>query len=269
MNGLYYLHIPRTSGTDIQERIEISIAQSKSTENLLWVGGDEITQHKSKSLFCEPHAISVKAGPCDGLLVSGHLAINPIIEFPGIKAYSIIRHPLERLESVGRHLLQAEHNKHSSIEEFEQYFLGMDLCWYGNSYPGFNSEPNMQSAYLTGTLVSSRVDNFLDREPANVAFNIVGAAKSFEDAISMIKERKISISTLPNRRQTIISMQKHFFDKYNLTITNPTSQIVNKSKNLFKFSEIKKRKIIEENEIDFKLYNLVRDHERKTGTAFS
>ena len=213
MCGLYFLHIPRTSGTEIFLRFTKAINEKLVGTQIKWLGDDDFIGPKCVVQNKEPLAINSEKKISRPLLVTGHLAVNPIIEFPFISSYSIIRNPVERLESVVNHLMVSGYKHIQSHEEFEKFFFNNELGWYGGSYPGFDSQPNMQSAYLTGKMVSSRVDDPPDWRPNEQAFNLVGCSSSIEDVIEKIKINNIKISSIENRNFLIEKMQKDFFNK--------------------------------------------------------
>lgn len=270
VNGLYFLHIPRTSGTDIQQQMLSGLNGHEASEEIRWLGGDDFIDNGIISIFHEPVAVCSGLTDIETILISGHLATNPIVEFPFVNSFSIIRNPVARLEGVANYLINTEYGWIDSDEEFEEFFFSNDLIWYGNSYPGFNCEPNIQSKYLTGLVVASRLDDPPPWRPRQMAFNIVGAAQDIRDVIDVIKTNKINISSIENRQELLQLMQDSFFSKFNVDISkNKALPNKIKVKNRFKFSKQREIEIIEENELDFKLYNLVREHERRNGSLFS
>lgn len=276
MDGLYLLHIPRTSGTEVRSRIVSAVLDSEMHEEITLLGSDDFITNKYGSGFEEPRAVVSGINTDKKIFIFGHFATNPIREFPSINTFSIIRHPVERLESVANYLLNSANyllnglrKEIESDSDFERFFTSNELNWYGNSYPGFNCMPNMQSAYLTGVIASSRVDYRPELQMRGMAFNIVGTSKNIKDVIETIREKNIIISTVENRIKLIKEIQNRIFDKLNLDIVNVKNNLFDQRQiKKFKFSDQVRNKIIEENELDFQLYNLVREYELKHGSAF-
>ena len=211
----------------------------------------------------------------DNIVVTGHFASNPVRQIKEIQTYSIIRNPIDRLISVSGYLRNSGFCTGLSDPEFERVLFSGELRWYGSSYPGFNWEPNMQTAYLCGVLVASRMPD-PEAQRKEPAFNILRRPGSLEQVVDFLKSNSIKICSLERRDLIIDLMFENFFSSLDIDIreknTNTNNEFDLKDSmeklDYLEISESGFQRLLEQNELDFKLYNLVREHEKRNNSVF-
>jgi len=260
---IYFLHIPKTSGAsliyELDKKLQKPFRNKQNFHNPL----------ESKHTF--EHFLK---NVTNAEIFAGHYAATPYLYQENIAGFSIVREPLQRLVSCFE-FLGPNHNWGSSTRDALSKFV----CNRVASGPtiGFNGEPNMQCASLTGDIKWE----LGDKKPY-----LEACEYSFSEVLKIIKEQKITLSTLENRGYLLDTVQiavsnvckkPIFLDKS--TIFNPVNFVNNTTINKdtaysnllksYKFSQ----ETLEENQnlnnLDYQLYNYVKNHEIKTGRCLT
>lgn len=135
MNKLYHLHIPRTSGTGILYSIQKSFALSKNNKEHSKSFPEIFEFYYDKE--------KMKNWP----LISGHFAINPIIENnQEIDVFSIIRKPVDQFVSIAAYRAMSA-NKKFDIAVLDEFLEGKEDSPLGCKL--FSSDGNLQTKMLT------------------------------------------------------------------------------------------------------------------------
>jgi hypothetical protein len=245
---IYFCHIPKTSGSSI------SAAVSDHTDHLVYFGDMSEAEAMGEDAF-----ISFLRKRNNDDFIKGHFATTPIEIFPGIKSYSIIRDPIERLLSCFRYSQQ--------VVSWEKPFKDVlyEYCTYSKplqSSMGFDGRPNIQSDYLTQPLewISSK-GSTVSVKKGNLSFN---------DLLKEIKKNNFTLSTLDNR--------EYLLKDISLELTKSTRKEIHLNKkikindNPFKLNDIDifnniYDEIYQLNKLDFDLYHYIHAHETLTGRA--
>lgn len=265
--GIYYLHIPRTSGTEIQQLITESYEKCEYGDPLALAGTNDyignsfdIGDNKDEPLFISNKSLVQRRS-----IIFGHLASNPIREDKDVRSFCLVREPIERLISVANYALANPDLIHMDSMEIEDFLLSSRSKDYGQSYPGFNWEPNMQSAYVCGKLVKSRIlRNDADISSSAVKYNIVGRPESLDELIEFIKTNKMRVEATENRN----ALKTDLFNKIHHNCScrmSEETRIINKTRNK-KYTRPSKacmERLVEENQLDIQFYDWVKKNPQR------
>ncbi len=262
---IYFNHIPRTSGTSISHAIysafnkELRILTKPIIEQFDPYFNKNIRESDYQSFLRDCH-LNVD-------FFYGHHFSSPYIEpySQKLETFSIIRNPLER-----------------SISEF----------YYINNYTNYQDWIDVKIHEI-----NSYLDLFPKNEHCRYLFSNYDWAKmrsqknrvaicwpeenqiSFNEILSLIKEKNIKLSTIENRlyllneleiclnkiNKTNIIADKQL--KENQRLHRETRQEFDNIKYFLSQEEIEKFKNI--NNLDYQLYNYIKDHEIKTGRCLT
>ena len=188
MNKLYHLHIPRTSGTGILYAMHKSFYIDREKK------GFTQTENQTPEIFEFTYNHEKMS---DWPIISGHFAINPIVENYGkIDTFSIVREPVDHFVSL------AAYRALSSKREFNHKTLDKFLEGIHNQPLGcklFSSHGNLQTHMLTCRTVSINQILGINNNDKKIGLNSFDGIwfleedmpKSDEELISKIKQIKL------------------------------------------------------------------------------
>lgn len=255
---LYHLHIPRTSGTGILYAINNSFKIHKSKTNTNSFKPPEIFQ------FVYDHDV-MQFWP----LISGHFAINPIIENKeNIDVFSIVRNPIDHFISI------AAYRAMSSQEQFDNLFLdkfiegeydlpiGCDL---------FSSRGNLQTKMLTCKSVSIAQfmgEEFIKgRKDKSIKYGIwfvnSDMPKNQKELIEKIKTFKLF--EINQRKEINKYLKYQLKEKFDVDFIqlNDFEKTNSSVRNNVKPSPLQEKEILKRNEMDLILYEYVQSRTNK------
>jgi hypothetical protein len=244
---IYFCHIPKTSGTSVSKTLILN------KDKIKFILGSDSNELKNKNLFIE-HLLNCKNND----IIKGHYAATPFEIFPGIKGYSILRHPMDRLLSAFRFSQQPN--------PLEKPFKSVLYSFLTNQNPiesiGFDGKPNIQSLFLTQPLEWTHgVSN---------SVSVAHPTMSLLDVLSIIKKNNTTLSTMENRDYVIYEISNELKKiTGNNIVLDP---FIKSNENTFKINFIDIMsdfydEIYDLNKLDFDLYNYVKKHESLTGRA--
>jgi hypothetical protein len=140
---LYHLHIPRTGGTNILYAMQKSLGPNS---NVVWPKIFEFSYDHERMN--------------DNKFISGHFALNPILQNHGMETFSIIREPIDHFVSVAAYRTTSTNSEFSNkaldnfIENYRSFPFSSDI---------FGLSGNLQTKHLTCRLINFR-DLFTDED---------------------------------------------------------------------------------------------------------
>jgi len=245
---IYFCHIPRTSGSAIVSSIGKSFG--KILTNGCYETGIKIHDDEKKLRLYLSEAKNFD-------YIADHFAAMPYEYVEKIDAFSIIRDPIERFISCFNYFGPWDGSK--NFIEFIKYYGFHPI----KDSMGFNGRPNMQCANLINTISWEGNEAYL--ESTNL---------SFFDILKIIKKQRMTLSTYENRNYMIKNLNFILNSIKNTNITLDTELKVRPKKYFYNESMyFIPDQIIEEiknnNNLDYQLYNYVKDHEIKTGRCLT
>jgi hypothetical protein len=264
-NRLYFLHVPKTAGKGLSSEL-------KSELNKNNISSYTTTQYPND------YPIS------NEVYIAGHLGTYPIEKFPGISVSCLVRNPIEARVSYFNFIHGRNDLDTPRYRSIDNYFD--KLKYYLFKDEGFFDHNNYQSRHIcnpTDEVVFQNVVEFeknLDDiykkhnfELGN-AFNwfIKNDKTSFENAKNRIESFSI-VNTVDDIGSHYVAISKWFKDNHGIDISLNSKKISNSSSTLYKgkiyttkdlvemLTDNDKEKILENNEIDYKVYSMVRERE--------
>ena len=246
---IYFCHIPKTSGTSVDTSLIVNKDKIKFR-----LSGD------SNELESEATLTKYLSKCKDNDIIKGHYAATPFKVFPGIKGYSILRDPMDRLLSAFRYSQQPS--------TWTKPFKNVLYSFLTNKEPGnsivFDGRPNMQSLFLTQPLEWSNGsrDSVLVRH----------SEMNLSDVLSIIKNNNTTLSTIENRDYILYEMSSELTKATGRDVV--LNSFIKMNENPFKMdvTDILSNfydQIYNLNKLDFDLYTYVSNHERMNGRALS
>jgi hypothetical protein len=254
MNKLYHLHIPRTSGTGILYAIHKSFYMDREKKGLL----QEINQVPEIFEFSYDHKKMA-----DWPAISGHFAINPIIENYGkIDTFSIVREPVDHFVSIAayRALSSKKTFNHETLDEFLE---GVHNQPFGCRL--FSSHGNLQTHMLACRTVSISKILGIDNEDNNIGLHRLEGIwfveedmpKSDEQLISKIEQ--IQLFELNDRENINKYLKYQFKTKFDVNFVGVAPEKTNSSiRNGITPTPEQKREILKRSHFDLVVYEYVR-----------
>jgi hypothetical protein len=245
---IYFLHIPRTSGSAVIS----SIAESFS--DILRIGNYETGMqiHNDQKKLCSYLSEAKKFD-----YIGDHFATMPYLYTENIDGFSLVRNPIERLISCFNFF--GPWDGSNSLIEFVAYKSYHPI----NDSMGFNGRPNMQCANLVNTILWEDKEAYLENTDL-----------SFFDILKIIKKQRMTLSTYENRNYMIKDLNFSLNSIKNTNIILNTELKIRPKRYFHEESfYLIPDEIIEEikalNALDYELYNYIKSHEIKTGRALS
>ena len=262
---LYFLHIPKTAGKSLTSELKLQLDKNNIPSYIS-------TQYPNE------YPIS------NEVYIAGHFGTYPIEKFPGISVSCLVRNPIEARVSYfnfihGRNDLDTP--RYRAIESYLD-----KLKYYLFEDEGFFDHNNYQSRHICNPTNEVVFQNALEFEknieeiysnynfePGN-AFNwfIRNENTSFENAKNKIESFDI-VNTVDSIDTHFASISKWFKDNHGVKVDLDPKNITNSSNTLYKgkiyttkdlvemLNKEEKEKILENNDIDYKIYSMVRERE--------
>lgn len=247
---IYYCHIPKTSGTSL------SACLNEYKDKLKFYSGVNAEEFYNKAKLTQ-HLAKRK----DDDIIKGHYAATPFDMYPGIKCYSVIRSPVDRLLSVFRFSQQPISWRKSFKDVLYSFLTNKDPL---RSSIGFDGRPNIQSLYLTQPLEWS------NKEYGSVSVRQIDM--NISDVLRIIKKNNISLSTMENRSYVINDISAELTKNTGNSIilnekikVNDNPFIIDAMDLVCEFYD----EIYELNILDYQLYNYVSNHEKNNSRSLS
>jgi len=262
---LYFLHVPKTAGKSLTSELKSELNKNNIS-------------HYMSTQYPNDYPISNET------YISGHFGTYPIEKFPGISVSCLVRNPIEARVSYfnfihGRNDLDTP--RYRAIESYID-----KLRYYLFEDEGFFAHNNYQSRHICNPTDEVVFQNVLEFEKnideiyrkhnfeLGTAFNwfIKNDNTSFENAKKRIESFDI-VNTVDSIDLHFAAISKWFRDNNNIEIKLDPKKITNSSNTLYKgkiyttksliemLSEKDKEKILENNNIDYKIYSMVREKE--------
>lgn len=245
---IYFCHIPKTSGSSVEAALD------DYKDDIKYISNMTSAEQMSENAFYD---FLNKRKNDD--FIRGHFGTTPIEIFPGIKSYSIIRNPIDRLLSSFRFSQKPITWRKPFKDVLYEY------CKYNEPSEvsiGFDGRPNVQSDYLTQPLCwIPGLKNGVYIKKGNLSFN---------ELLIEIKKNNFTLSTFENRNYILESMSKNLTNLINKPVYLNSNIKVNE--NPFKMDAVDifshfYEEIYQLNKLDFDLYNHIKEHENLTGRA--
>lgn len=240
---IYYCHIPKTSGASIEAVLD----KHMSTVRYAY------SQHPVEQMgeaYCKDFLDRFKHYD----LVRGHFAATPLEMFPGVKTYSIVRNPLDRVLSVFKFSQKANSWKKPFKDVLYSFVLNEKPT---NASIGFDGRPNIQCDYLTQPLEW-------------FANGIVPSVKKqdvvFSEVLQKIKDGNYVLSTIENRNYLLDDLGRELTKQTGNEIILDSSIKVNENPFRMDIDHIIPEfyeKFYRLNKLDFDLYYYIRGHEKQ------
>jgi len=244
---LYFLHIPKTSGTKMQHDI---LAASKSINKAkVYIPGD------FEFVFNPEIANSYN-------IICGHFARNPIDVINGLTTFSMIREPFDQYLSLAKYAAAQSGVKFS--EEFLDLFLSNDNE-FNTQFEGMSGCDNPQSCFLFSKIAciehQSPVDSYGNLPESKYQSFFVEKPTSYSELSERLDG--IMIGTTENRALLVERVNNILFNLYGIKMAHSNSVINSTPKPTFKISKKHKSKILEKTEIDIELYTKIKELENE------
>ena len=243
---LYFLHIPKTSGSALMASISNN---PEIVKNCIFPDNTLLPENKEQILKF------FKSKKFDNYsFIKGHFACTPYIYSDNIQSFSLIRDPLER-----------------SISYFKYHVPASAIVYPESFYFYLNQNPNIQSANLTGCLKWEKINRkeyrcYLDTPEI-----------SFNELLINIKQKNITLSTVKNRKFLLKEIEQSFSLILNKKIFLDPDCVTNGYRiqynpytmDLSCLTQNVKEDFKLLNNLDYQLYNYVKDHETETGRSLT
>ena len=244
---LYFLHIPKTSGTKMQR--DILAASQVVNEVKVYIPGD------FEFVFNPEIADSYN-------IICGHFARNPIDVISGLTTFSMIREPFDQYVSSAKYA--AVQSGIDFNEEFLDSFLSNDNE-FSTQFDGMSGCENPQSCFLFSKIACIEHQSFMDSYGNLFTSRYQSFFVEKPKSYSELSERLdgIIIGTVENRSFFVERINKILFSLYGIRMTNNDLIINSTPKPAFKISKKHKSNILEKIELDIELYAKIKELEHE------
>lgn len=256
---LYFLHIPKTGGSFIE-----AIIQSHKKEwPLSFAFGDQLPNPNQKNKV-------IQFFNSDKLknfqFIKGHFASTPYQYVDNIQAFSLIREPLDRAMSFFKYVTRA-----------------VDIKYPESVYSYLKQNPNLQSANFISHLkwieiFETEEDIYRFKNSQSHPYYLDTPKISFEELLLQIKQKNITISIMENKLFLLKELELAIsnllgediiFNPELQTDTGYRVQYNPYTMDLSCLTQDIKEEFKMLNNLDYQLYNYVKDHETKTGRSLT
>ena len=240
---LYFLHIPKTSGTKMQHDI---LDASKSINKVkVYIPGD--FEFVFNPEIANSHNI-----------ICGHFARNPIDVISELTTFSMIREPFGQYLSLAKYAAAQSGVKFS--EEFLDLFLSNDNE-FSTQFEGMSGCDNPQSCFLFSKIAciehQSPVDSYGNLPESKYQSFFVEKPTSYSELSERLDG--IVIGTMDDRALFVERINQILFDLHGIKMINNNLKINPTPKHQFKISKNHKLKIHEKIAIDIELYAKIKE----------
>jgi hypothetical protein len=256
---LYFLHIPKTSGSFIEAIIKSHKKEWPSS----FVFGHHLPNPNQKNKLIE-FFNSDKLKSCQ--FIKGHFATTPYQFVNNIQAFSLIREPLDRAMSFFKYVTRA-----------------VDITYPQSVYSYLKQNPNLQSANFISDLkwievFETEEDIHRFKNLDSYPYYLDTPKISFEELLLQIKQKNITISTMENKLFLLEELELAIsnllgediiFNPELQTDTGYRVQYNPYTMDLSCLTQDIKEEFKMLNNLDYQLYNYVKDHETKTGRSLT
>jgi hypothetical protein len=251
---LYFLHIPKTGGINILGKIKINSGVSP------FVGfSDSSTEQFNSSSF-----------------IAGHFGKTPITKNPDISVACLVREPIQRSVSNFIHSYITAPQNVKDNEAYKTIDTVLDkLRYYLFQDPYYSTVKNIQSRSIFNNMTNEAFENLFKNEDINIVeknnniWYLEDNDFVLEDIINMIDSFDI-VETTDNHEMFYNKIKDWFLHNLgvefsNIYFSNIPSELVDESSNKYTtqslidlLTETEKQKILDDNSIDFALYNYIK-----------
>jgi hypothetical protein len=268
MKQLYFLHIPKTAGRFVKENIRKTLNDS------------HISSYTNTHY---PHNVDLN----DQAYIAGHFGTYPIEVIKDLDVACIVRHPIDARISYFNFIYEPQFAGQKEYDSIESYVD--KLRYYLFSDPNTESHKNYQARFICNP-ADSRIFNaskFLNQDEAILEkegrFNdgkvftwfVYDDRTSLEFAKHQIDSFDI-VGTVDNIDLFMEKKQKWFKDNYEVSIKWDKEKRINASEVIYDgveyttsklknmLTEQEKQAILDQNDIDYAIYNYVKEIENDT-----
>lgn len=235
---LYFLHIPKTSGTKMQS--DILAASQSVNEAKVYIPGD------FEFVFNPEIADSYN-------IICGHFARNPISTISELSTFSMIREPFDQYLSSAKYA--AIQYGIDFNEEFLDSFLSNDNE-FSTQFEGMSGCDNPQSCFLFSKIACIEhkplIDSYGNLYESRYQSFFVEKPKSYSELSERLDG--IIIGTAENRALFVERINNILFDLYGIKMSNNNLVVNGTPKPTFEISKQHKKEINSRIQLDLELY---------------
>jgi hypothetical protein len=264
-NRLYFLHVPKTAGKSVSYELKSELEKNNISTYIS-------TQYPNENPIS------------DEVYISGHFGTYPIEKFPGISVACLIRNPIEARVSYfnfihGRNDLDTPRYRSidSYLEKLKYYLFEDEGFFEHNNYQSRHiCNPTDELVFQSDHQFEKNINDITNKYNFKMgeAFNwfIKNDNTSFENAKNRIESFDI-VNTVDSISSYYTAISKWFKNSHGIDISLNSKNITNSSNTLYKgkiyttqdligmLTNHEKEKVLENNEIDYKIYSIIRERE--------
>ena len=255
---VYHLHIPRTAGTNILYEVQRA-ARIAAEERVNDVNTEYWENYEHLRIYT-PHIFEFMydcAKTSTYNYISGHFAVNPVLELKDPVVFTFVREP------VSQFISSAAYRCMTAREEFTSAGLDAYIDGHYDNYgvfQGFSGCDNPQSKFLAAKLVEFELDGI---EGAS-GITFVSIPETLDDVKSYIDS--MIIGTVDNRHLVLDRVNEVMRAQFGVEIGNNENH-VNSSISLdFTVSNSQIKRIKKKLELDEEIYQYVKNLKTEKNT---